>query len=271
MQLSDIDFVILGVAKAATTWLRHQLQDDPAIYMPDHEPHFFSREYHRGTDWYLGQFDPHPGARLIGEKSNSYFDTPEALPRLHAALPHAKLIVMLRDPVSRAYSDYCMLLRRGEVGPNIEDYLDPRRAANERFIYSSRYDLHLERLLATYGRGAVHVTHYELVAREPQNVLDGVRSHLGLPARPIRAQARNRINDRRSALLPLRLRKAMRPLKPLVRPLRGSAAFESVRGLFARPFRYPELTNDLRARLEEHFAPMRMSLEKMGFGRHESA
>lgn len=265
MQLDDIDFVVLGAAKSATTWLRHQLQSDPEIYMPDPELHFFSREYHRGVPWYLDQFRPHPDARLIGEKSNSYLDTEAAAERLHKALPHAKLFVMLRDPVERAYSDYCMLYRRGEVAANIEEHLDPRKAAQHRFLQGSRYDLHLSRILDYYDASAVHVTHYELVAAQPQRVLDGIRRHLSLSARPTTELAERRINDRNTQLLPLSMRRRLAPLKPLVKPVRGSRAFETLRGIFTSSVAYPPLTNDLRNRMAEYFGPMNDSLSRMGY------
>lgn len=265
MQLDDIDFVILGAAKSATTWLRHQLQSDPSVYMPDPELHFFSREFHRGTAWYLDQFLPHPGARLIGEKSNSYFDTEEAVERLRATLPAARLVVMLRDPVERAYSDYCMCYRRGEVPREIEDHLDPRRASQKRFLKGSRYDIHLRRILSHYDRDALHVTKYELVASDPQRVLDGVRSHLRLPLRPVEGLAAKRINDRHAKLLPLPLRRGLAPLKPLIAPMRGTKPFEAFRGLFAAEMSYPELSEELRRRMSDYFAPMQDALASMGY------
>jgi hypothetical protein len=265
MQLEDIDFLIIGATKSATTWLRYQLQSDPDIYMPSPELHFFSREFHRGTSWYLDQFTPHPGARLIGEKSNSYLDTEEAAERMRATLPDARLIVMLRDPVERAYSDYCMCYRRGEVARNIEDYLDPRRAAELRFLKGSRYDLHLRRVLSHFDQDALLVTQYEQLSSDPQKVLDGVRHHLGLPQRPVAGPPEQKINDRNSKLLPLSVRRRFAPLKPLVRPLRGTKPFEAVRDLFTAKVRYPGLSDDLRRRMSDYFAPMEGELATMGY------
>ena len=93
MKLNDIDFLIIGATKSATTWLQKSLQLDPAIYMPDPELHYFSREYSRGHDWYLDQFKPSRDYLIAGEKSNSYLDEPQAAARprlfglLHALSP----------------------------------------------------------------------------------------------------------------------------------------------------------------------------------------
>ena len=67
MQLNDIDFIIIGAAKSATTRLQTQLQSDPAVYMPDPELHYFSREYDRGQDWYLSHFTEEGLGRTVGE------------------------------------------------------------------------------------------------------------------------------------------------------------------------------------------------------------
>ena len=259
-----LDFLIVGVAKAATTWLRQQLQDDPEIHMPSPELHFFSRQYERGMDWYMDQFTPGPKTRLIGEKSNSYMDTPVAAARMHAALPHAKLVAVLRDPVDRAYSDYCMFYRRGTVSAEIEAYLDPARAAQLRFLSISRYDAHLKRLWDFYPADALHIAHYEDIAANPQGTLDGVRSHLGLAPRLIPAAAEERVNAAAAELLPLGLRRTLKPLKGLFQPLRGTPPFEAIRSRMAAPIHYPELTPTLRDRMRDHLAPVYDGLSDMG-------
>lgn len=266
MKLTEIDFLVVGAAKSATTWLRHQLQADPQIYMPDPESHYFSREYHRGTGWYLSQFTPHAGATLIGEKSNSYMDTPVAARRMHDALPHVRLIAILRDPVERAYSDYCMFYRRGAVSADIEAYLDPRQAAEGRFLQISRYDLHLARLLDHYPADALHVARYEDVKHDPGRVLNEVRAHLGLAPAPLAPTAERRVNDSGSRLLPLGVRRALAPLKPIAAPLRGTRSFETVRGLIAKEVAYPILTAELRTRMEEYFQPMEKNLDELAPG-----
>src|SRR3546814_15149110 len=68
-----------SAVKSATTWVLEQLQANPAIYMPDPEPHYFSSEYHRGEDYYRGFFASEGAAgRLRGEKSADYLAHPKA-------------------------------------------------------------------------------------------------------------------------------------------------------------------------------------------------
>lgn len=264
MQLSDIDFIIIGSAKSATTWLQTQLQSDPAVYMPDPELHYFSREYGRGHDWYLSQFsEDEARGRIIGEKSNSYLYAPEAAERLHRDLPQVKLIAQLRNPVERAYSSYCMLFRRGEVGPNIETHLDPSQSGNMQILGSGNFAFHLRSFIDRYGPERLLILFFEGVTRDPETQMSRVREHLGLPPRALAPEGREKVKAKSTPLVPGGLRKRLAWIKPMVRPLRGTAPFEATRGLIARQIEYPELTGDLRERLAEYYGPSIEALEQI--------
>ena len=263
MQLTDIDFIIIGAAKSATTWLQTQLQSDPAIYMPDPELHYFSREYDRGQDWYLSQFSDEGLGKTIGEKSNSYLYVPEAAVRLHRELPQVKLIAQLRNPVERAYSSYCMLFRRGEVGPDIEFHLDPSLNENMQILGSGNFVSHLRPFIDLFGRERLLILFFEGVMDDPQNQLSLVRNHLNLPPRAVASEGREKVKDKTAVLVPPGWRKRLGWMKPIVRPLRGSAAFEAARGLIARKTQYPQLTDEIRQRLSDYYGPSIEALEQL--------
>lgn len=263
MQFDNIDFVIIGAAKSATTWLQAQLQSDPAVYMPDPELHYFSREYGRGDEWYLSQFRDEAIGRTVGEKSNSYLYDPDAAARLYHHLPHAKLIVQLRNPVERAYSNYCMLFRRGEVGSDIRNYIDPSVGENMRFLRAGNFASHLQAYIDLYGRDALLILFFEGVKDDPQTQMARARAHLGLPPRALSTGGQEKVKDKSVAVVPPGLRKHLGWLKPVVRPLRGAHTFEAVRGLVARKTQYPQLTDDLRKRLNDYYAPSIEVLERM--------
>ncbi|MWV27571.1 sulfotransferase family protein [Aurantiacibacter rhizosphaerae] len=263
MQLSDIDFVIIGAAKSATTWLQTQLQSDPAIYMPDPELHYFSREYERGTDWYLSQFSDEGIGKVVGEKSNSYLYTPEAPERVHRDLPHVKLIAQLRNPVARAYSSYCMLFRRGEVGSDIENYLDPSKGEHTQILGSGNFASYLQSYVDLYGREKLLILFFDGVSKTPELQMSKVRGHLGLPDRALAPEGREKVKDKTAPLVPVGMRKRLSWMKPLVQPLRGTAPFEAARGMIARKTEYPQYTDDLKKRVSEYYAPSIEALEKM--------
>lgn len=107
--------VILGPQKTGTTALHLFLSSHPnmstSYTSPDkyEEVQFFSDEslYMKNVDWYLDQF-PYPGrhTQLTFEKSATYFAAPKGPERLRMLLPKAKLVVILHDPIKRAYSWY---------------------------------------------------------------------------------------------------------------------------------------------------------------------
>jgi hypothetical protein len=263
MQFNDIDFIIIGAAKSATTWLQKQLQSDPAVYMPDPELHYFSREYSRGEDWYLSQFSESGVGKIVGEKSNSYLYTPEAAKRLHHHLPHAKLIVQLRSPVERAYSNYCMLFRRGEVGCDIGNYIDPALGENMRFLLAGNFASHLQSYIDMFGREALLILFFEDVLDAPERQISRVRAHLGLPPRPLAPGGQDKVKDRTVPVVPPGLSKNLAWINPIARHLRGTTAFQAMRSLIARETRYPALTEDLRKRLNDYYSPSIEALEKM--------
>ena len=252
MQLGDIDFLIIGATKSATTWLQRSLQSDDDVYMPDPELHYFSREYHRGVGWYLSQFgEPGPG-RVVGEKSNSYLDEPPAAQRIHEALPHVKLIAQLRNPVDRAYSNYCMLYRRGEVGADIERYLDPADAVDLRILDGGHYSRHIRAYLDLYPRERLLVLIYEKLKLDPLDQLNAARRFLGLapvPALPIAGK----IKDKTTPMIGRRMRRYLARLKPLVAPLRETTAFKYVHRLAAHEITHPVLPPGLRDRLIDYY------------------
>lgn len=256
------DFLVIGAAKSATTSLQRALQNAAGVAMPDPELHHFSRHFERGHAWYLDRFPARPDGGLLGEKSNSYLEHPAAAERIAAALPGVALIAQLRDPVARAYSDYCMLFRRGEVGANIADHLDPRRAADGRFVALGRYAEQLARFHDRFAREQLlHLSFEEATAR-PLDTLGAVHRFLGLPPAAA-AQLPGRVKNKREAMVSPALRRWLAPLKPLAAPLRGNAMFEAARGTVAAPIRYPALPEDLRQRLAEHYAPHNERLAAM--------
>jgi hypothetical protein len=259
----DIDFVIIGAAKSATTWLQIQLQSDPAVYMPDPELHYFSREYARGGAWYLSQFSDEGLDRLVGEKSNSYLSVPEAAARLHRDLPHVKLIAQLRNPVERAYSDYCMLFRRGEVDADIESHLDPSLGTQNRFLVGGHYASQLQRYIDLFGRERVLILYFEGVLDDPETQLGRVRAYLGLPPRPVALQGQVKVKDKNTPIVPPKLQRRFSWLKPVVRPFRGTYPYKAARAMIAREVQYPELTDKLRRRLNEYYGPSIEALEQI--------
>lgn len=111
------DFVIIGAAKSASTWLHLALREHPAVYMPGEETAFFEDPNYREEDLapLSEALQAAPSDKLLGIKCPNYLCTPQCAPRLAKHLPNARLIAILRNPVDRAISQYYHLIRAGQI------------------------------------------------------------------------------------------------------------------------------------------------------------
>ena len=264
--MEDIDFLVIGATKSATTWLQLALKADPSVVMPpqDLELHYFSRELHRGNKWYLSHFPNRKEVgQVVGERSNSYLDTPGIAGRVHAALPHAKLVAQLRNPVDRAYSDYCMLYRRGEVGRNIDSYLDPRIAGENRFLAGGRYSRQIQEYLEYYSPSQLLILFFEEMKLDPTQQLLQLRNYLGLRTRLPTLPFDKKVKDKITPIVSPEMRRRLRWVKPVVNPFQNTQIYGKLRSLVAREVEYPALHPDLRKRMVEYYAPEVVALRKL--------
>jgi Sulfotransferase family len=245
-------FIVIGAAKAATTWIADQLRSRADVFMPGPEPHFFTREHASGVTRYAEWFADARADQMVGEKSADYLADPDAAQRIADVLPTVKLVAQLRDPVARAYSDYCMLFRRGQVSGDVAAYLDRTRTTQPRFLDDGLYARHLQRYFDHFPRDRIRIILHDDISASPDRVAADMTDFLGLPHMPL-TQVERRVNDSASALLPLALRRFPQPLKNMVAPLRSTRAFNQVRDLFARPVAYPAFDDDVRRRVEDFY------------------
>jgi hypothetical protein len=129
------DFLIIGAQKAGTTSLFAYLRQHPQVRSPAaKEVHFFDLRWDLGVGWYQSQFPTHlqlriaarrSGRRVItGEASPYYFAHPLVPARAQSVVPDAKLIVILRDPVERAFAHYRHEVRAGHEPLTFDEALD---------------------------------------------------------------------------------------------------------------------------------------------------
>ncbi|CAL8075948.1 unnamed protein product [Calicophoron daubneyi] len=127
--------VIVGPQKTGSTALLHFLRLHPSLKANRYqygstfeELQFFSSDslYSQGVIWYVNQFEHSSSSKssLNFEKSANYFDHPKAPVRLHALMPHAQLIVLLRNPVDRAYSWYQHALAHHDIAAQLISFSD---------------------------------------------------------------------------------------------------------------------------------------------------
>nr|XP_045746231.1 heparan sulfate glucosamine 3-O-sulfotransferase 3A1 [Mirounga angustirostris] len=104
--------IIIGVKKGGTRALLEFLRVHPDVRAVGAEPHFFDRSYDKGLAWYRDLMPRTLEGQITMEKTPSYFVTREAPARISAMSKDTKLIVVVRDPVTRAISDYTQTLSK---------------------------------------------------------------------------------------------------------------------------------------------------------------
>jgi len=121
------DFIILGTQKGGTTSLYNYLSNHSKIRVGSRrEIHFFDRNYEKGINWYKNNFNYKNNNLLTFECSPDYFHHPFVAERIRLVTPKSKLIVLLRNPVERAISNYKHNIYLGKYKPNttIEEVIE---------------------------------------------------------------------------------------------------------------------------------------------------
>ena len=207
------DFLVIGGQRCGTTSMYRTLSQHPAVLKAVRHKgvHYFDTDYSKGMAWYRAHFPLQRTAdqveRRLGvrpqtfESAPYYMFHPLAAERIERDLPGVKVIVLLRDPVERAYSAHAHELARGYEDQDFETALaledsrldgeaerliaDPQYRSHSHqhhgYLQRGRYVEHLERLEKVFGRDRIHVVDSHRFFTEPEPVYDDVLEFLGLP------------------------------------------------------------------------------------------
>jgi hypothetical protein len=122
-------FLVIGAQRCGTTYLHELLADHPDIAMarpvrPEPKVFLTDEVVDRGVEWYDHTWFAHAGsARLLGEKSTSYLESPDAMTRMTAVLDRPQIVVQLRDPIERAVSNWSFSRSHGMEDRSVTDAL----------------------------------------------------------------------------------------------------------------------------------------------------
>jgi hypothetical protein len=205
-------FLIVGAQRCGTTSLYRALSQHPAILKAvlHKGVHYFDTQYGRGMSWYRAHFPLKAHAwrvqratgmtALTFESSPYYMFHPLAAERIARDLPGVRLLVLVRDPVERAYSAHAHESARGfETEPferalELEDerlegeaqriVADPTYVSlshqHHAYLQRGKYTDQLSRLARLFGSDRIHVVDSGDWFSEPEPVYDAVLEFLGL-------------------------------------------------------------------------------------------
>ena len=205
------DYLVIGAQRAGTTFLYSLLADHPYVVPPaTKEVHWFDLNFWRPTSWYRAHFPllselyhitDRPEVRAITGEASSYYCFHPAVPeRVARTLPHARIIMLVRNPTQRAISQYFHSVEHGFERLSLTDALaaEPERLAgqedrlasprtrslaHDRFSYMAR-----GRYLDQLGRWRRWIPKERLLVMpsrdlflDPQAALDQICAFLGIP------------------------------------------------------------------------------------------
>lgn len=217
------DFLVIGAKRGGTTSFYYDLLEHPGVVRLFPPPvlglkseatkgvHYFDTQFFRGERWYRSYMPTAATRRRVstrygldavtGEASPFYLFHPAAAARAHATVPEARIIALLRDPVTRTYSHWKERRRNGMEALDFLDALDAEdsRISGERerllddpsyisyaweqesYAAQSRYAESLRPWVELFGRDHVFVAASEDYYAQPDRVLGDVHEFLGLP------------------------------------------------------------------------------------------
>ncbi|CAL8260917.1 unnamed protein product [Arctogadus glacialis] len=177
--------IIVGVKKGGTRAVLEFIRIHPDVRAVGTETHFFDRNHDRGLDWYRSLMPRTLEGQISMEKTPSYFVTADAPRRIAAMSRHTKLIVVVRDPVTRAISDYTQTLTKTPDLPSFQElaFLNQSQGLVDvswNAIRIGLYALHLECWLRHFPLEQIHFVSGERLITDPAGELGRVQDFLGL-------------------------------------------------------------------------------------------
>ena len=278
-------FFVIGVPKAGTTALHVALAQHPQLFMSEvKEPKFFLcdgppparggpgdaktfREYVWRREEYENLFAQAPEGTLCGESTPFYLYDAAAQGRLHEAVPEARLIAVLRDPIDRAHSNWTHLWSAG-LEPQ-GDFVAACRLEQQRitagwapfwrYLDLGRYGEQLQRLYTRFSREQVLVLRYRQIRDEPVPTLDRICEFLGVKTGHLTEIPAANVTTHATASLKKRVLSGMlRALTTfdqcLPGPVRQRGEIALARMIQSEQRRRHPLTLEQRAELIPHFA-----------------
>lgn len=254
-------FFIAGAMRSGTTSLTRYLDAHPDVFMAKpKEIHFFDLKFDKGLEWYSRHFIAAGASAAVGEATPSYMYLPEAIRRMATRVPDARLIVVLRDPVDRAYSHYWLRRNLGSEQLDFRSAIaedaervamgDPRRSCP--YLDMGRYLRQLQTICEHYPRAALHVVLLDELRDDPAATYASLCQHLGID-RDHRPGVLGKVVNRNVSFRSVALRRAGGRLPKALGRFVGYANTR-------RSGSYPPMDPRLRAELTEFFEPDNVAL-----------
>jgi hypothetical protein len=248
------NWIIIGAAKAATTWACRELARYESVYVHPKEIHYFSNKYKQKSNrWYKNHFEKKHGKTVYCENSNTYMYQKKVPERMGKTIPQVeRIIAILRDPVERAYSGYCMQLRKGNVSGNIKRHLDPEEESL--FLTQGKYYEHLRRYFDYFGESKMKILLYEDLKKSEHKFIRDLTSGANIGKKSNKNIVNKKVNKRKRKTIPKKVKKLAKHWK-LDKILQWLPVDNSrIRKLVqVKSMKYPALDRHLKVKIRKYY------------------
>ena len=247
---SILTFLMVGCQRCGTTWTAAALVDHPSIFLPEKkQSYFFARFYDRGIDWYLDKFaDVEPGHKAVGEIATDYC-LPDSIPRMAKHFPDIKLLMVMRNPIDRAYSNY----QTRQIESNWSSFEDAIESDSD-ILERGQYSDQIDNLLEYYNRDQILFLLYDDLQFDDRLYLKKILEFIGVDSE-VKSKL---IGQRKNAAVFPKLRNSLHKLglDPVVRIIRKSIIGDWLRrSRKKKGAGYKPMNSETRKKLIEHFRP----------------
>ena len=200
------NFIIIGGVRCGTTSLYYNICKHPSVLPAAYdEIGFFDDNFHLGINWYRSMFPTRKkikkihqqtGKAITGEDTPFYIWNKDVIKRIKGFLPDVKLIVILRNPIDRAYSNYQMSVRDGNETKSFEEVVkneirlfntkrDNKEEVNnleykKSYLAKGFYYEQLKHWFKMFNRKQIHVLFTENLRDNPDDTIRDIYKFLGL-------------------------------------------------------------------------------------------
>ncbi|CAF0775800.1 unnamed protein product [Didymodactylos carnosus] len=178
--------IIIGVKKCGTRALLKFISAHPDVAASLNEVHFFDQNYHNGLDWYRNQMPLSSPHQITMEKTPQYFINNRSVYRIAKTFSNIdlKLIIIIRNPIIRAISDYVQLTTKRKSNLTFEDYVFIKNSTivNEQWtpLKIGCYSRYLIKWLKYFSLNQIHFVDGENLIKRPWEELLRVQQFLNL-------------------------------------------------------------------------------------------
>jgi len=196
------NFIIAGTVRSGTTSLYYNICEHPSVLPADYdEIGFFDSNYHLGINWYRSMFPTQKhmneikektGNSITGEDTPFYFWKKEAAERILNDLTNTKIIIIFRNPVDRAYSNYKLGVRFDSENLTFENAIEEEieflekntfRESIERkrsYLTKGLYYNQIKIWFDIFPRKQIHILSTEEMQKDPQKSLSKIYKFLDI-------------------------------------------------------------------------------------------